>query len=77
MLAFRILLLVVLAASAIGSIGGNREDQRTMMKLFGLAGALFLLSIIAERMVDGRIVEAAPDTVVFTEPAQQAPLSSR
>lgn len=49
MLAFRILLLVVLAASAIGSIGGNREDQRTMMKLFGLAGALFLLSIIAER----------------------------
>ena len=28
-------------------------------------------------LVDGRIVEAAPDTVVFTEPAQQAPLSSR
>ena len=26
---------------------------------------------------DGRVVEAAPDTVVFTEPAQQAPLSSR
>lgn len=50
MLAFRILLLVVLAISAFGSIGGNREEQRTMMKLFGLAGALFLLSIIAERM---------------------------
>ena len=28
-------------------------------------------------LVDGRIVEAAPDTGVFTEPAQQAPLSSR
>lgn len=28
-------------------------------------------------LADGRIVEAAPDTVVFTEPAQQAPLSSR
>lgn len=50
MLAFRILLLVVLAISTIGYIGGNREDQRTMMKFFGLAGALFLLSIIAERM---------------------------
>lgn len=50
MLAFRILLLVVLVVSAIGSVGGNREDQRTMMKLFGLSGALFLLSIIAERM---------------------------
>ncbi len=28
-------------------------------------------------LADGRIVEAAPDTVVFTEPARQAPLSSR
>ena len=45
MLVFRILLLAVLAVSAIGSVGGNREDQRTMMKLFGLAGALFLLSL--------------------------------
>lgn len=50
MLVFRILLLVVLAISAFGSIGGNREEQRTTMKLFGLAGTLFLLSIIAERM---------------------------
>ncbi len=50
MLVFRILLLAVLVVSAIGSIGGNREDQRTSMKLFGLAGVLFLLSIVAERM---------------------------
>ena len=51
MLVFRILLLAVLAVSAIGSVGGNREDQRTMMKLFGLAGALFLLSLAVERML--------------------------
>lgn len=50
MIAFKVLLLVVMAVSAIGFIGGNREDQRTMMKLFGLAGVLFLLSTIAERM---------------------------
>ena len=50
MLVFRILLLAVLAVSAIGSVGGNREDQRTRMKLFGLAGALFLLSLAVERM---------------------------
>lgn len=50
MLAFRVLLLVVLAVSAIGLVGGNREDQRTMMKLFGLAGTLFLLSLAVERM---------------------------
>lgn len=50
MLVFRILLIVVLMVSAIGYIGGNREDQRAMIKLFGLAGVLFLLSIIAERM---------------------------
>ena len=50
MIVFRILLLVVLAISAISYIGGNREDQRAMIKLFGLAGALFLLSIITERM---------------------------
>ena len=50
MLVFRILLIVVLVVSAIGYIGGNREDQRTMMKLFGLAGALFLLSLAVERM---------------------------
>lgn len=50
MLVFRILLLAVLVVSAIGSIGGNREDQRTSMKLFALSGVLFLLSIVAERM---------------------------
>lgn len=50
MLAFRILLLIALAVSTIGSVGGNREDQRTMMKLFCLAGALFLLSLAVERM---------------------------
>lgn len=50
MLEFRNLLMLALAVSAIGAIGGNGEDRRTMIKLFGLAGALFLLILIVERM---------------------------
>lgn len=50
MIAFRVILLIVLGISVIGIYGGNSEESKTATRTFFIAGALFLLSFIVERI---------------------------
>lgn len=47
---FRVLLLVILAVSALGGIAGGKDDKKPSLWLFGGSGAFFLLTFIVERM---------------------------
>lgn len=42
--AFRVILLVSIALSALGSIAGGKEDKKPCLFNFAVSGGLFLLS---------------------------------
>lgn len=50
MTAFKVIVLFVTGISAFGSIAGNGHEKRDYLRVFAVSGALFLLSLVIERM---------------------------
>lgn len=45
--AFRVILLVCLGLDFFGCVAGNKDEQRSCLRFFGVAGVLFILSYLA------------------------------
>lgn len=45
--AFRVMLLVSPGLDFFGCVAGNKDEQRSCLRFFGVAGVLFILSYLA------------------------------